>query len=244
MGTATQIATRIKKVQNIKYVILAVVCSTAFFVHEFIEDGSKMYLDAVEQYKSVKAGKVAALKEVKKYAEGSEQYKVYLEESKNEELAWREFQKAKSKERFLAFDNFQQFVGELGWAIGLCIYALFNLVLALIRKNESLYGEVILHGVLILISFYFINWAVFRFEDYEKLRYVTYSLLTSSVIVFATDLLLRAKNKYMIHIEKSLRMMFTFLYKEAEEENLVNPDNKRNWRKKRVELTNKIIGNE
>ncbi len=231
-----------KNKKNIIYYILAVVCSTAFFVHEFVPQNSQNLLDALESYEKSKSRRTIALNELKASQKGTFLFEKYSEEKINTKRALEKYNQIEREEHFLAFDNFKQFLGEFGWSIGLLLYSFFNLTISYTRKKKVL-GEMLLHVVLIFISLYFVNWTIMP-HDYAKHEYFIYAFLILVGIVTSTYFLVRAKTKYIAHLNNSLKLIFRFLYKEAEEKNLINPHKQNDFRKTRIELTDKIVGNE
>jgi len=168
---------------------LAVVCTTAFFIHEVFPDKSKSYSEAFNKHYSEKQKRTTLLNDFKKKYENTPEYKVYYQQKIITDKAWKEFGEVKSKRRFLGFVDIQQFIGEFGWAFGLFIYALFNFINTYIEPNRSRKGKLFLHFTLITISLYFVYWAFYQYQDFEKSTYLLFSIITSILIAFGVYLI-------------------------------------------------------
>ncbi len=225
------------------YYVLAVVCATAFFVHEFVPVNSLEFVNIVKEHSSSKAERSNTRKAVLDSQKGTELYeKYYLAKTKTDEL-WADVLVMKEKEKFLNFKTFQQFLGEFGWSFGLFIYSLFNIIMVRLRNGESKSGETALHSTLLFISIYFINWATLP-SDYSKITYVIFTVSMCVLIVSSVYFLLRSKRKYIDHLKNTIRSFFHFFYKDADENDLINPNKRIEFRKIRMELTDKAVGNE
>lgn len=60
--------------------------------------------------------------------------------------------------------------------------------------------------------------------------------------LFSTYIFALSKN--IEHLKNTIRGFFTFMYKDAEEKQLIHPEKSLDFRKIRLELTNKAIENE
>ncbi len=225
------------------YYLLAMICVIAFFINEFQPKYTSEYLQVFGKYQSAKKVFTDVLEELKTSQKGTMIYEKYIIEKRIKDISKQKYLDILKKEQFLAFTNFKQFLGEFGWALGLFIYSIFNLTLALVRKGESLKGQLILHTTFVFISMYFINWCLIP-HDYSREIYFVYAILMTSLILLGTYLLIKSKFKYILHLQNSIRLFFLFLYKDAEERQLINPDKQKDFRKIRLEITDKIVGDE
>lgn len=239
------LATTIKK--GFIYFLLAILCSCAFFVHEFFPVHSTEFVNIVNIHSKSKdirkdaRNKVLELDVLKE----TEEFNLYLRSKKETDLLWDQVLDLKSEENFAGFRSFQQFLGEFGWAIGLLIYSIFNLSVSLFRNKKSVVGEVSLHSCLTFIAIFFISWALQQSSpDYDKSHYVVYSIVITTIIVLSTYYLLKRKINYIDHLKNSIRWFYKFMYKDAIEKDLIKPDKSISYRKIRMELTDKIEGNE
>ncbi len=232
-----------KTKKNLKYYILAVVCSTAFFVHEFVPVNSKEYVDIVKAHSDSKSDRSNTREQVLESQKGTNLYQKYLEAKTRTDKIWAEVLELQKEEKFLNFKSFQQFLGEFGWAIGLLIYTVFNIVITLLSSKKLISGEIILHSTLLFISIYFINWTILP-GDYSKSTYIIFAMIMSTSIVFSVFLLLKAKREYLNHMKSTIHSFFHFLYKDADKNEIIKPEKRIVFRKMRVDLTNKAIGND
>ncbi|QHI35786.1 hypothetical protein IMCC3317_11340 [Kordia antarctica] len=204
--------------KNLLYIILAVVCATAFFIHEFIEDQSIEYKTAYQNYKTEKAKRTKALNILKEESIGTESYIKYDEKRVETDLAWQKLKEVKANEEFLGFLDFQQFVGEIGWAVGLFIYSLFNLIMVFHEVNNSKKGKVLLHTTLLSISLYFISWALFSHDDFPKYVYMIFSILTSIILAYAVIIITSQRYKHIKSLMLNIRSLIGFMFNNTKSE--------------------------
>lgn len=163
---------------NYGYFIIAVVLATAFFAHEtIVSDYTYMYA-ASAVFNTKNEQNTLALKNIKKAVKGTPVYNEYLIINKEKNEAHAALMGEYDKLKFLEFKTFRQFLGEFGWAFGLFIYGLFNLIKAFIRKTKTFVGEVALHTTIIFISIFFMRWC-FKHEDFMQVDYILINLFTA-----------------------------------------------------------------
>ncbi len=204
------------------YVLLAVVCTTAFFIHESIADVPKPYLEAVNQHISEKAKRTDLLNALKNKFKDSPEYKAYYEQKIITDIASKKLEKVSKEIRFLGFEDFQQFIGEIGWALGLFLYALFNFINSYIEPNRARKGKLFLHLTLLTIALYFIYWALYNHQDFEKTTYLLFSLATSLAIAISVYIIIDKRYKqikaYMLNIRDLVGFVLSNTKKEKEPE--------------------------
>lgn len=179
--------------KNIIYYLLAVICVTAFFAHETIASDSENISNATTVWETAKKKRTLALSSVKELAKGTKEHEIYVMEKENTQRAYDELLLKYEEAKFLNFNNFQQFLGELSWSLGLLIYALANFVIAIIEKKETVFGKIIFHCTIIYISLFYIGWA-FRMGDYGTGVYFFNNFLCVIGIFFATFFIIESLN--------------------------------------------------
>ena len=219
------------------------VCTVAFFMHEFVQDQSEEYRFNYNTHLHSKKQRTIKLNELKESAKGSDEYQAYLIEKNKTDKAFGELKNVMEKETFLGFKNLQHFLGEFGWALGLFIYSLFNLSLSFVRKSKSLKGEIILHSSLIFIALYFINWAFQKANDYSKITYVLYAIVIAIIIVYGTYLLVNHKNNYINTLKGNVRSLIDFISIKAKNK-YVSEEDKIEYTKDYLVELKKTINNE
>lgn len=207
-----------KNKKNVLYAILAVVCATAFFIHELVEDVPIEYELALQKHESAKNKRTKALNVLKEEAIGTKAYEKYLQEKIATDKAWEEFDRAKNKAEFLNFEDFQQFLGEIGWAIGLFIYSFFNLIMVFLEVNKSKKGKILLHTTFITISIYFMSWALFTHDDFPKYVYFIFSILTSIILAYAVVLITSQRYKHINALMLNIRSLIGFIFNHTKPE--------------------------
>ncbi|WP_157560179.1 hypothetical protein U8527_03090 [Kordia algicida OT-1] len=172
------------------HIFLAVVCATAFFIHEIVPEVPESYIEAMESFHKEKNKKSALLKDFKEAYKQSPEYKAYNKQKIISDEAFNKFENVVEEISFLGFEDFQQFLGEFGWSFGLFIYSLFNFVNTYREPNRARKGKLILHVTLLVISLYFIYWALYKYQDFEKITYLVFSIITSFAIAISVHLIL------------------------------------------------------
>lgn len=175
---------------------------TAFFAHETIapEDWSKTQL--AERWEAAKQRRTEALEVLKEMAKGTPQYDAYIKEKEATDIEFAKLEQHIESVKFLNFNDLQQWLGEFGWAMGLFIYSLYNLVMVFIRKPNTFFGESLWHTSHITVAIFFIRWS-FNRKDFLIMEYFTYNILTAVLVVLATYLLVRHKEKIYYQYLKS-----------------------------------------
>lgn len=191
----------VKNKKNIIYYIIAVICITAFFAHETIISKSETIDEATLIWETAKKKRTIALSKVKEITKGTAEYENYLLEKKNTDIVYNDLLLKYEEAKFLSFDNFQQFVGEFGWALGLFIYSLSNFVLSYKEKNDTFFGKAILHITLIYVSLFYLRWT-FKGEDYRTFTYIFNNFLCVIGLILSTYCIMKSlkKNSKLNHL--------------------------------------------
>lgn len=170
---------------------MAVVISTAFFAHESIVRDSKEVLVARENWKGKKREMIKALYALKEASKGKPEYIAYQEKKQTLDEALLILNTEKRKNKFLKFDNIQQFFGEF-WAFGLILYSFVNLLFCLrkdVKENDldkiEKKGKIFFHSTFIFIGFFYFVW-LFLDKDYSTVPYIIINLSTVLTLVAAT----------------------------------------------------------
>lgn len=199
---------------NYGYFIIAVVLATAFFAHEtIVSDYTYMYA-ASAVFNAKNEQNTLALKNIKKAVKGTPVYNEYLIINKEKNEAHAALMGEYDKLKFLEFKTFRQFLGEFGWAFGLFIYGLFNLIKAFIRKTKTFVGEVALHTTIIFISIFFMRWC-FKHEDFMQVDYILINLFTALSLCYAAHLFIRVKERLFYKFKNGFHAVSAFMMKDA-----------------------------
>lgn len=199
--------------KNITYFILAVVLATAFFAHESVLYISNEAEIATSEWQALKAKRTIALDAIKTSVEGTPLYDAYYKEKIASDIAYNKLLNILESEKFLGFNNKKQFLSEFGWALGLFIYALFNLVLAFIEKPKTLIGKVFLHITLLTIALFYLRWCFFKSnEDYLAPKYIAFNILTAGLILIATYFFVSVKTRYGNMLQEKIKDLVAFLF--------------------------------
>ena len=155
------------------------------------------------QFNELKSQNTRALNELKKlnfdYADGlisKEEFlnlqpikvNTYRPANKTKNQKYKEHQKLLSEKKFLGFDNFQMFLGEFGWALGLLLYSFFNLFRSF--SNNRVSGELIIHSTLLYIGLFYSCYPfIFPFTsdaDYPRTTYTISLVLCSVFLIYGS----------------------------------------------------------
>ncbi|WP_044398874.1 hypothetical protein [Lacinutrix sp. Hel_I_90] len=197
---------------------MAVACATAFFCHETLASKSNELIEKTEIWEAAKAKRTQALNVLKDNASGTQDHNIYLVEKIKTDQAFEDLEAVIEKERFLQFKNLQQFLGEFGWASGLFLYSLFNLIITLIRKTKTYYGELGLHTTLLYISFFYLRWAFLK-EDYSNWQYILTNLVCITTLIIATYYFVERKLQDVENLLYNIRLLTRHIVKSKPENN-------------------------
>lgn len=204
------------------HILLAVVCATAFFIHESLADVPKQYLEAISSHVSEKQKRTELLNIFKNKFKDTPEYKAYYKQKVITDEAYEELEIVRKNISFLGFEDVQQFLGEFGWALGLFLYAFFNFTNTYQEPNRSRKGKLILHITLLIISLYFMYWAIYYKQDFDKITYLIFAILTSCAIAVSVHLILRKRllhyKSYQLNHQDLIGFMLNNTKPECEEE--------------------------
>lgn len=195
---------------NILYFILAVVLATAFFAHETIIIDNWKNHEKGQLFTKQKKEALKSLGEFKQVYSHTPEYKAYKLKADARDKTQAELKPIIESYKFGSYKTFQQWVGEFGWAFGLFIYSLFNLVLSFIRKTKTHFGEITLHFTIITIAIFFIHYT-FQVYDFSSLRYFVMNILMACGCVVSSYLFVRYKSRYYKSLISNIRLLTRFI---------------------------------
>lgn len=94
--------------------------------------------------------------------------------------------------KVFGFDNIQFFFGEFGWALGLLLYSLSNLIFTFIKSQLRNIGELIKHSVFIYIGGFYAYYPFLYKSDYSRMLY-SLSLIVCTLVTIVSIYLI---NRY------------------------------------------------
>ncbi len=216
--TTTEEKNRITR-KNRKFVpyIIAVVCITAFYSFEFLENFSDEYTNALNNHAQKKKERTKALGKVKEYAKGSLVYEEYLKAKSEADIAWKEFKNIQKGEEVFGFKSLQLFLAEFGPMFCFFCYALFNLFRSFYFERKNV-GMKVLHGLIISGTMFYFFWMFQQFQDFSKVTYYLMTFISAGVVVLAVYLITRYRNHYINTLKKNMLDLakFTFLNTRSE----------------------------
>ena len=195
--------------QNWVYFILAVVLATAFFAHETIVTDSSDILDANNQYYKAAEISKASYAEFEKTVIEDPLYKKFLNDKEFTLQSYAQVTQAYDDIKFMGFNDFQDFVGELGWALGLLMYAFVNLVIAFSKRTANFFGQIFLHSTIIFISLFFVRWALYHKPDFANFWYIFSNVLAVIVLLLASYFFVLFRDK---KFKNAIREWIRYVY--------------------------------
>lgn len=193
------------------FYLLAVIGVTAFFAHETFMIDDWRNTDEGKQWSLAKDEALIALDNLKESSKGTEAYLIYKQKADYRDKLRIDLDQVIEESKFFGFTDFQHFVGEFGWALGLFLYALFNLVLTFLRKPSSFFADVVYHVTHITISVFFLRWC-FNRKDFLIPEYFAYNILTVLMVVISTYLFVRYKQRIYKGMQSKVKTLFSFIY--------------------------------
>lgn len=195
---------------NLPYFVLAVVVATAFFAHETLVNDYTAYNDANDYYTEVNNEKVEAWLKLEETIKENPLYQDYKEKELKSTEAYNTALAEYEKHKFLEFRSFQDFMNEFGWACGLFLYSMINLILAFIRKSETLIGRIVFHTTLVCVSLFFIRWCFMK-QDFGQFTYIATNIVLALALSYSAYLFVRIKEKNYLTLKSIIRRLFDFI---------------------------------
>lgn len=188
---------------------------TAFFMHEFVEPSYPEIDNARLEWSASKSERTQHLNAIKENSKGTAEYNAYWQSKVKTDLLHEKLQIAKEKNKFFGFQNYQQFLGEFGWAFGLLLISLYMILKDLSRNSKTTIYEMLINGSVLTISLFFIFWALGPKQDFPKLTYVISSIFISILSCVGLYFLVKHKNLAVTRLKLSLRKVFDFIIIDA-----------------------------
>lgn len=195
-----QIQTKIRKI--VTYLLL-VFCATSFYFHKFIPEFSNELLAIQKEYKEAKKENTIALKKVKEYAKGSEEYKNYKIVNKKKNKIYKKFIASLEGSKVFVFQSFHHFIERFGLMLCIFIYAFYNLVKSFLRERNNI-GAKVIHSFILSITFFYFFWIFQSFQDLHKVTYVLVTFLSSSIVVFGVHLTTKYYNETISKLREQM----------------------------------------
>ncbi len=221
-----------KTKELITFVVLAVVIATAFFIHMSIPPIPKEYKQAKANWEVLKSKNTKALNAIKQLNFDLHKEKITTEEFLQKQPALveayskintekNEFQKIaleiKSEAKFLHFKSFQFFLGEIGWAAGLFLYALVNLFNTFYLKNRYIKreftGKILLHSTLLFVGCFYIAYVFHSELDFAKIWYFIAMAFCAITLVFASKFIMNTYLKRTEYLRENIDRLITFIFR-------------------------------
>lgn len=211
--TITEKARSVFKV--LPFILIAVACAAAFFVHAVVDRDSDDVIAARSVHQSVKAERTTALEDLKKAAEHLPEYQIYLEKKIETDKAWEELKAVKKEQRFFDFPSLYWFLGE-AWALGLLIYCLFNIFMTVALKFKYWKSILIVHGALTYSSLYYTGYLFINAQDFNPILYKLSLLIVASVLILGIYYLVSSyENKFKSVIRNLLHKILVGFHDEG-----------------------------
>lgn len=193
----------IQKISKLIPYIILVFCGTLFYSFELLPDFDKEYHIAEKEFLNLKKQNTLALKEVKKYAEGSLAYNRYSKVNKKKNLAYEKFNKIRKEQVVFGFDSLKIFFERFGFILSIFLYALYNLVKSF-RNERNNIGNRLLHTFIISVTFFYFFWIFQQFQDFSKATYYFMTFASAGIVTLAVYLISKYQKDTISHLKKKL----------------------------------------
>lgn len=223
-------------IQTIKhyltYVVLAVVIATAFFIHEGFSPIPDEFYQAKANWQAAKSEYNNALDKLKDLNAQLYNGSITTEEFSTRQYAlFDDYTKANKKKndlheiateiqseaKFLHFKSFQFFLGEIGWASGLFLYALVNLFNTFYLKTRyvkrEFAGKILLHSTLLFIGCFYTFYVFYSKKDFSPIWYFLAMALCSVTLVIASKYITDSYIKRTEYLRENIQKLIAFIHR-------------------------------
>lgn len=227
MNTTTQ------KIRSyLLHIILAVVIATAFFIHESLPTMSDKLRKSEANWEAAKSKNATVLGELKQLnfdlSEGNitlEEFtarqptlvKVYKKINKEKNDLYKILENDKSEARFFQFHSLQYFLGEIGWAAGLFLYALANLLNTFFLKKRYMRmeftGKMLLHSTLLFVGCFYTFYVFYSEKDFSPVWYFFAMVLCAITLVFASKFIIDTYVKRSAYLKANIERLVAFIFR-------------------------------
>lgn len=230
---ATNTNTTIQKIKAyLPPLLLAVVIATAFFIHEGFPLMPDNYYQAEANWEAAKSKNSKALNALKQLNTELYRGKITSDEfstrqpelmaayeliNKEKNELYEILERTESEARVLQFDSIQFFLGELGWAVGLLLYAFFNLLYIFYLKkghnNIKIKGRVILHSIMLFIGLFYTCYVFYSKKDFSSGWYFMAMILSSIILIIASKFIVDAYLNRMAVLKENMDGLIRFVFR-------------------------------
>ena len=206
--------------------------ATAFFIHMSFPLIPDDLYQAKTNWEAAKAENTTALNALKQLSFDLHQGKITLNEfterhpalveaytqinQKKNEL-YKIYEGGKSEAKFLQFGTFQLFLGEIGWAVGLLLYAFFNLLYVFYLKkahnNIKVKGRIILHSTLLFIGLFYTCYVFYSKKDFSREWYFGAMVLSTIALIIASKFIVDAYLSRMVVLKRNMDGLIRFAFR-------------------------------
>lgn len=214
------------------FVVLAVVIATAFFIHMSIPPMPAEYVPADANWVAAKAKNAATLNALKQLNFDLREGKItpdeflqkqpalvdaYTQINQEKNELFGTLMNIKSEAKFLNFKSFQFFLGEIGWAVGLFLYAFANLLNTFyLRKRyikREYTGKILLHSTLLFVGCFYIAYVFHSELDFAKIWYFVAMVLCTITLVFASKFIMNTYLKRTEYLRENIDRLLNFIFR-------------------------------
>ncbi|MFL0105823.1 hypothetical protein R5N98_02615 [Tenacibaculum maritimum] len=192
-----------KKSNKLITYIVAILCGTLFYTHQFFPNFSESYYSALNKHKIAKKRRTIALQKVKNYAKGSSEFTEYYKEKKKTDIAWAKFKKIKADEQVFGFKSANLFLERFGLMLCFFVYAFYNLVKSFKRERNNI-GSKVLHTFIISVTMFYFFWIFQQFQDFSKATYILMTILSSIVVTIGVWLITAYKKSRVTKLREQM----------------------------------------
>ncbi|MEM9686804.1 MAG: hypothetical protein AAF934_07765 [Bacteroidota bacterium] len=205
--------------------------ATAFFIHMSIPTISEKYKAAKANWQSAKSEYNDTLDQLKElnaqlyYGNITQEdftahqqiiYVKYIRINAKKNELHKVASEIRKEDQFLQFKSFQYFLGELGWAVGLFLYAFTNLLHAFYVRNryfkKEFLSRILLHSTLLFVGCFYTVYVFYTKDDFSRTAYFVAMLVCTAALVVAGKLLVDAYAKMTQYLRDQIYDLVAFIF--------------------------------
>lgn len=124
---------------------------------------------------------------------------------------------SESEAKIFHFRSLHYFIGEIGWAAGLFLYALVNLFNTFYLKNRYIKreytGKILLHSTLLFVGCFYIAYVFHSELDFAKIWYFIAMVLCTITLVFASKFIMNTYLKRTEYLRENIDRLLNFIFR-------------------------------
>ncbi|CAL2077359.1 conserved membrane protein of unknown function [Tenacibaculum sp. 190524A02b] len=197
--------------------IVALVCATLFYSHQFIPKRSERYTIAQKEHRLNKKERTKILIELIESTKGTDIYNKFQLSKNKTDKAWEVFLEAKKDEKVFGFASLRYFTERFGLILCFFLYSLYNIVNSFLRDKKNK-GAIIIHTLIISLCFFSFYWIFQSFQDLNRVTYYLMTVFAASMVSLAVYLLTKYNKDKITKLREQMFTISIHAYRNAKPE--------------------------